>query len=94
MKKELPQKMEETLNSLDGLQRAEAGPFLYSKIRNRLQSVKEAVPQNLAWRMIAALAIVALLNVLTLRHSNAEQRTDSGAQSVADEYSIALPQTY
>lgn len=94
MKRDLPRKIEETLNSLDGLPRAEAGPFLYNKIRSRLQSVNEAVPQSLAWRMIAALVIVALMNVVTLRHSKAAQRTDNGAQSVANEYSIALPQTY
>lgn len=94
MKKELLQKIDETLNSLDGLRRAEAGPFLYGKIRNRLQTANEAVPQSLAWRMIAALVIVALLNVLSLRRSGAEPRTDGGAQSVATEYSITLPQTF
>ena len=93
MKKEVQQKVEETLNGLDGLQRAEASPYLYSKIRNKMQSVNNAVPHSLAWRMIAALVIIALLNVLTLRHAKTQQRFD-GAQSVATEYSIALPQTY
>ena len=93
MKKDLRQRVEETINSLDGLQGAEASPFLYSKIRNRLQTATEWAPQSLAWRMIAALVIVALVNVFTLRHFNAEKQ-NSGAELVASEYNIALPQTY
>lgn len=94
MKKDLQSRIEETLNSLDGMQRAESSPFLCSKIRNRMQSVKEYVPQSLAWRMIAALVIVALVNLFTLFHFNSDKQTNSGAESVATEYNISLPQTY
>ena len=94
MKKEVQQKVEETLNGLDGLQRAEASPYLYSKIRNKMQSVNNAVPHSLAWRMIAALMIIALMNVLTIQHFRAKEKLANGAKSVASEYSIALPQTY
>lgn len=94
MKRDLQQKIEETLTSLDGLSRAEASPYLYGKIRGRMQNATALVPQSLAWRMVAALVIVALLNVFTLRHAKPERTADSGAQSVASEYSIALPQTY
>lgn len=94
MKKDLQKRIDETLNALDGMQRAEASPFLYSKIRNRLQGVNEFVPQSLAWRMIAALVIVALVNLFTLRHFNAEKRSSNGAESIASEYNISLPQTY
>ena len=95
MKNDLQQKIDETLSSLDGMRRAEASPFLYSKIRNRLQGLTEYVPQSLAWRMIAALVIVTLMNVLTLRHFKADKQSKSGgAESVATEYNISLPQTY
>jgi hypothetical protein len=94
MKKDLQNRVTETLNSLDGLQRAGASPFLYSKIRNRLENARGFVPQSLAWRMIAALLIVVLMNVITILHFKAEKNVDNGAQSVASEYSIALPQTY
>lgn len=94
MKKEVQQNIEETLNSLDRIQRAEASPFLYSKIWLRMQPANDYVPQNLAWRMIAALLIIALLNVLTIRRFNADKQNNSGAQSVASEYNISLPQTY
>ncbi len=94
MKKNVQQKIEETLSSLDRLQRTEASPYLYSKIRNRLQRANDFVPQSLAWRMIAALVIIALMNVLTLQHFRTNKKEANGAQSVASEYSIALPQTY
>lgn len=94
MNKDLQQKIEETLAGLDGLSRAEASPYLYSKIRGRMQNATALVPQSLAWRLVAALVIVAVMNVLTLRHSYTQQGIDNGAQSVASEYSIALPQTY
>ena len=94
MKKDVSQRVEETLNSLDGLQRAEVSPYLYSKIRNRWQSANQLVPQRLAWRMVAALVIVALLNLLTIRRFETGKKTGSGVESVATEYAITLPQTY
>lgn len=93
MKEGVHKKIEETLNSLNGMQRAEANPFLYGKIRHRLEGVKEFVPKQLAWRMVIALAIVAVINVFTFFHFNAEKK-NSGAETVAKEYSIGLSQTY
>jgi len=95
MNEELHKKIEETLASLDGMQRAEANPFLYSKIRNRMQAPAAFVPQNLAWRMVIALVVVALVNVFTIQHfSSAIPQTKNGAALVATEYAISLPQTY
>ena len=95
MKGDLHNRIEQTLSSLDGMQRAEANPYLYSKIKNRLQGEKEFIPQQLAWRMITALAVVALVNVFTIRHFATAQKSESnGAEVVANEYAIELPQTY
>ena len=93
MKEELHKKVEETLKSLDGLQRAEASPFLYSKIRNRMEAATAFVPKSIAWRMVIVLVVVALVNVFTIRHFKAEsgERTN-GAELVATEYSISIPQ--
>lgn len=93
MNEDLHQKIEETLNSLDGLQRAGANPFLYGKIRERMKGLKEIVPQQLAWRMVIALAIVAVINVFSVFHFNAGKK-NNGAELLAKEYSIGLPQTY
>jgi hypothetical protein len=94
MNEDIQRKIEETLASLDGMERAEASPYLYSKIRNRMQAAKEVVPQGLAWRIVTALAIVAVVNVATILHVNPAKDTNSGVESVASEYAISLPQTY
>jgi hypothetical protein len=93
MKEGVRKKIEETFSSLDGMQRAEANPFLYGKIRHRLEGVKELVPKQLAWRMVIALVIVAVINAFTFFHFNSGKKSD-GAALVAKEYSIGLPQTY
>lgn len=93
MKEDLHKKIEETLRSLDGMQRAEANVFLYGKIRNRLEGAKGLVP-TLAWRMVIALAIVAVINVVSILHFTSGSKESSGAELVAKEYSISLPQTY
>ena len=95
MKNDLHKKVDEVLNSLDDVQRAEASPFLYSKIRNRMEAPREFLPQQLVWRLAAALIIVAVLNLFTIVHfQSKEPRNDRGVELVANEYSISLPQTY
>ncbi|CCH00617.1 hypothetical protein FAES_2608 [Fibrella aestuarina BUZ 2] len=53
----------DVLGSLDGLQRAEPSPFLYAKIRNRLNGQPVAyAPKKLVWLVAASFALLALLN--------------------------------
>jgi hypothetical protein len=95
MKQDLPKKIEDALNSLDGIKRAEANPYLYSKIHNRLQGRSEVAPQELAWRLVIALFVVALVNVFTIKHLTAKESGEpEGAEMIANEYAISLPQTY
>ena len=94
MKKDIQGRVEQAMQSLNGLQIAEANPYLWSKIRSRMQDAKEVVPQGLAWRMIAALALIAVLNIVTLHHFGAKKYNNKGIESVANEYAISLPQTY
>ena len=97
MNEHLHTKIDDTINSLNGINRAEANPFLYSKIMNRMQTVNEFVPKKLAWRMVMALAVVALVNVFTISHftsSSSKTENSNGAKLVANEYSISLPQSY
>lgn len=95
MKEGFHKKIDEVLNSLDGIQRAEANPFLYGKIKSRIETAKHAVPQPMVLRLAIALAIVIMLNLLTiLQFNSGEKRINAGVESVANEYSINLPQTY
>lgn len=90
MKKE--QRIDEILNSLDGMQRAEANPFLYQKIKNRLEAPgKAAISPQMGWRLAVALATVILLNVLTLQHFKKGESTANAASVINTEYSITLP---
>jgi hypothetical protein len=93
MEQDYTKRVDEILNSLDGMQRAEASPYFYSKLRNRMQT--SAMPRPLAWRLAMALVVVALLNVFTLKalHTN-QPATDSSAQELASDYSLTLPSSY
>ncbi|TCZ71751.1 hypothetical protein [Flaviaesturariibacter aridisoli] len=85
--------IDDILASLDDAQRAEAGPYFYSKVRARLQD--GLLPRRLAWRLGLALLLVALLNVATLRAGRQEAPVNEGtAQAIASEYSLTLSETY
>jgi hypothetical protein len=89
------QRTEEILNSLDGMSRAEASPFLESRIRNRLRTPEPVSYPRWAWQLAVVMAVFVLLNVFTLtRLRTPETPARSGTQAVAGEYSISLPQTY
>jgi hypothetical protein len=96
MKPELQKKIEETLNSLDGLQRAEANPFLAARIRHRLSETgqKSILPAQWSWRLAVIMVIFALLNIITIRSVMNDKKENSGASAVASDYSISLPQAY
>jgi hypothetical protein len=83
--------IEEILNSLDGAQRGEAGPYFYSKLRARMEA---PLPKPLAWRLALALALVAVLNLLTLKAVEQAPSEDATAQTIASEYALNLPDSY
>lgn len=70
--------MEEALNSLEGIQRAKANPFLYTRIRQRLQPAQRPTDWlvNLAARPAFAAAIVigSLATNLLVASLHREQR--------------------
>jgi hypothetical protein len=95
MNNELDNRIGQTLNSLDGIKRAEASPFLYSKTRNRMEQELELPAPRIAWRVVLAFSLILLLNLLTVAHFRSESKQGSGgAELVANEYSISLPTTY
>ena len=87
-------RIEQILESLDGVQRAEASPYLYSKIRNRMDA-SAAMPKALAWRIALVLVIVGALNLYTLSALGSPEPTASTqASTIAAEYSLSLPADY
>ena len=85
--------IEKTLNSLDSLQKAEIHPFLYEKIKYRLQNEKQetTIRFALSWKLAAVLALIVFIIVFTcIKYSKQEvpQNTNySSNNTVAnDEY--------
>lgn len=73
------QEIEKTLNSLSGIQRAEANPYLYGKVMARLQDKPKAAPAffNLRWQLATLVALVALNAFTLLTYKNTQSETSS-----------------
>lgn len=64
-KAQIQTRVEETLNSLDGAQRATANPFLYTRIMSRLEAEERSIWQVAAgWLTRPAVAVSAFLFVV------------------------------
>lgn len=61
---EIEQLTEHTLNSLDGMQQAEANPYLYAKILNRMGQSRQAAAKNakLMFRLSMVLLLFLFIN--------------------------------
>lgn len=104
---QIQNKIEETLQSLEGVQRASANPYLFTRIQARLQN-----SQDKRWQQIVAVisrpsvAVAGLVLILLLNGAvvfNQEKSTavnnvtvagQSGEQTFADEYSLAVNTVY
>ncbi|RYY58872.1 MAG: hypothetical protein EOO12_16800 [Chitinophagaceae bacterium] len=85
------QEIDDILASLDGAQRAEAGPYFYSRLRARMEGA--LLPRRLAWRLGLALLLVALLNIVTLRMQYPSD--EASAQAIAEDYGLTtMTNTY
>ncbi len=98
--KMISKRVEETLNSLDGLQKATPGPFFYTRVMARL----EEEPQNL-WESItlfltrpyviaSVISFILLLNATAIFRSDAQETYSQEAISMVDEYKIASTSFY
>lgn len=91
--KHFEQLAEETLQSLDGIQRAEANPFLYTRIEQRLRNRYLPSYQKKLMPVLAiALVLFISLNVLSyFKVSNdpaSATNTGSGIENFASEYNL------
>lgn len=61
----------DTLESLQGVRRAEANPFLSEKVLQRLQNKQPVIivyPLRIAWRIAASVVLLAGINFYTCLH--------------------------
>jgi len=80
----------ETLESIEGMNRAGANPFLFEKVMNRMNAVDSAPvlkPATLRWAISLTLLLVAL-NIAGLLHYNNSAQKTAGANEngFAQEY--------
>jgi hypothetical protein len=103
--KNLPEKIEQALQSLDGIQRAEPMPFFYTRLQARMQ--KEMEVESIGWLpvkkpvwLIATLFVFLVLNGIMIKQtaqlSNKKQSTSETAslQSFASEYELNNTSNY
>lgn len=69
----------DVLGSLEGLNRTEPSPFLFSKIRNRLSVSTNTtyVPTRMVWLAASSFAVLALLNWQLVAGSAGQNRAGS-----------------
>lgn len=62
--------IQETENSIDGIGRAEANPYLYHKILEKIrQKALTEVKPKLVWASMATLVLLLAINILALKLS-------------------------
>jgi hypothetical protein len=79
----------EVMESLNGIQRAEANPFLYNKILNRINTIREdATPMKLVWLAAASFLLLMLLNFQALRTIRFYSSEKAELQEIASGYQL------
>ena len=94
-KQEIDKAVEQTLNSLDGVQQCDANEYLYVKILNRMRDAKEeAVKFNrLMLRLSFVLALFVCVNglsyyLLTVKPNTKQGKTVSGSSAFSNAYQL------
>lgn len=81
--------VQQKLSSLDGIRRAEANPYLYEKIKNRLAvvTISYAIKPAIVWLSAACLAALISLNVLSISHFTRQNTLSNNNKAVfANDY--------
>lgn len=104
MRPEINKKIEETLNSLDGIRRAEPRPFFYTRLMGRLQRNEKTIWETMGSFMakpvvvIAGLCFILVFNAFMLLRqdaANAIQTQASNEQLATDnEYLLATNSSF
>ena len=79
-------KIEGILDSLAGIKRPEVNPFLFEKIRFRMESHGQEIPKTMVTKWAIALTLMVILNVLTWVRMNSQPETSSDLRTLATEY--------
>jgi hypothetical protein len=90
-------KVENTMNSLDGLQKASPGPFFFTRLRARMQKEETGVWAGIASFIakpavaVTSLGLIVLLNAAVLLYQKQEPSVpDQNEQISADDYNTTV----
>ena len=70
----------EVLESTKGMQKAEASPFLFEKISNRIQTGKTSAPvktNGIKWAFASFAAVILIVNVLAISNYSGSEKNNS-----------------
>ena len=90
----IEEEIEKTMQSIEGLERAKANPYMFQKVHARIEEESNERLPILRVNYVVALLIIVLLNVLTLAYfykdtSSAKNNVKSESiQSISKEYNI------
>lgn len=63
-------RINEVMNSLDKIQQAEANPFLYNRIMNKITAANaDYTPARLVWLAVASFLLLLLLNFTAVKRT-------------------------
>ena len=98
----MEKRIDDIMDSLDGMRRAEANPFLYTRVQARLQKSKTGLERiaTIAGKPAFAfllLVVVLTTNLMVMLKGSAEASAVKQEQTqfaVADEYHLDVPSLY
>ena len=101
-KHEIDKRIEEALDSLNGIRRAEANPFLYTRIQARLSQSRSSIERVVMFAGRPAFAFLVLVivlatNLMVMLNGNADASAIKQEQTqlaVADEYHLDVTSLY
>jgi hypothetical protein len=92
MKQEKDKWIEEVLGSSKNLKRAEASPFLLTRVKEKLKEstepVRNIIPAKRAWIFILTFAVLLIFNLELMLNSSSSQSSDQEIYRVAKSYSL------
>lgn len=102
-KEQINKRIDETLASVDSISRAEAKPFLLTRINARMNREAESVWERAGWFIgrpavaFSGLCMIILINLAVMmfnQPSNSGTVTEQVSQSPADEFSYSVATIY
>ncbi len=85
----------EILNSLNGMEKAEPSPYLFSKIQTRLHySKEEKVPLKWAFLSMASLCIIFFLNITVAKAISNDDARSTDNEIIYEQQKLNSDQLY